>query len=520
MSKLINMPVLQGGLSRRQVLRNGLMLASAAALPTLMPSRVFAQPVRGGKITLATVYPFRAFDPYLTQLVNFPVMQTCYSWLLSAGADMLPHPDGAESWEMSADNTSVTVRLRPGRFHSGKAISSDDLIAAVDRALDSTQTNSLHGSTAILVKQAVKLDDLTVRFDLTQAFPESTVTDWMIRVPIVDAEFNNPDALLQAPAGSGPFVLVDNQPGTSMLLRRNEHYWQEGKPYLDEIEYRFFESQNAMVAALQSGGIDGALFVTASLIRPLEMDFEVIPGFRGAQVGLMYLQADKGPFDNKFLRQAMLHSVDRERVVRDAYFGRSEPAHSVFGPVSPANLPKFADAVAYDLDRAAELIKRAGVWAASVSIPASDPARLQVAQIMQADLATIGFDLQIKSADQTSFAADYRGGRNDATMSATGNSLRTPWMVTNDAALSTGEGNFLWGGKPPAAWVEAISEAQQAVRDEVVLASYERMNEVLLDEAWAIPLNVWQNNFVVSRSLQGMSLNPLDMFSLTEAYLA
>jgi peptide/nickel transport system substrate-binding protein len=421
---------------------------------------------------------------------------------------------------MSADNTSVTVRIRPGKFHSGKPIGADDIVAGVTRALDDTQTNSLNGSTRILVRQAEKLDDLTVRFDLTQAFPESTVTDWMLRFPIVDKDFNNPDALLQAPAGSGPFALAENEPGTRMLLRRNESYWQEGKPYLDEVEYRFFESQNALVAALQSGGIEGALFVTASLIRPLEMDFNVVRGFRGAQVGLMYLQADKPPFDNKLLRQAMLHAVDRDRVVRDAYFGQSEPALSVFGPVSPASLPEFDDYVAYDLGRAGDLIKQSGVTAASVSIPSSDPARFQVAQIMQADLATVGFDLQIKSADQTTFAADYRGGRNNSTMSATGNSMRTPWMVTNDAALSTGEGNFLWGGRPPAAWLDAVTQAQHAVTDADVLASYRQMNQVLLDEAWAIPLNVWQNNFILARPLQGLSINPLDMFSLTDAYLA
>ena len=37
------------------------------------------------------------------------------------------------------------------------------------------------------------------------------------------------------PIGTGPFKFVSINPGQSSQVKRNPHYWQSGKPYVDEV---------------------------------------------------------------------------------------------------------------------------------------------------------------------------------------------------------------------------------------------------------------------------------------------
>ena len=46
----------------------------------------------------------------------------------------------------------------------------------------------------------------------------------------------NPD-FGQHPVGSGPHTFVSWAPGDKWTYGRNENYWQEGLPYLDNLEY-------------------------------------------------------------------------------------------------------------------------------------------------------------------------------------------------------------------------------------------------------------------------------------------
>src|SRR5690606_39658119 len=84
--------------------------------------------------------------------------------------------------------------------------------------------------------------------------------DWSSDVCSSDLS-NTPAQLEHEPAGSGPFTLADYRRDQRLVLEKNPDFWDSGKPYLDEVEYRFFTDEDALIAGLESGSVDGAAYI-------------------------------------------------------------------------------------------------------------------------------------------------------------------------------------------------------------------------------------------------------------------
>src|SRR5882757_537088 len=58
------------------------------------------------------------------------------------------------------------------------------------------------------------------------------------------------------PAGSGPFKFLSYEPRSAIKFERNPHYFQEGKPYFDAMEYRIIPDITALTNAVTSGEVN------------------------------------------------------------------------------------------------------------------------------------------------------------------------------------------------------------------------------------------------------------------------
>ena len=99
--------------------------------------------------------------------------------------------------------------------------------------------------------------------------------------------------------------------------------------------FRFFTSPAAATNALASGAIDVLAYPPrdASL---LEGRFEIISGYPGAATMLLRVSTKTAPFDNKTVRQALQHAINRDRIVKEVLYDFGGPALLPFGPNSPA----------------------------------------------------------------------------------------------------------------------------------------------------------------------------------------
>ena len=175
----------------------------------------------------------------------------------SKGVELIPGL--AESWEVSADGAKWVFSLRRGvTWHDGEDFTADDVVATVERLLDTDG--------GIYVRQAPmrdifrgvrKIDDYTIEID-TGEF-NSVAFSYLSshQMPILPAHYivgSDPasgtyeerwtdfDRLHeengQLMVGTGPFVMTEWTPEDILVLTRNESYWRRDDdgsqlPYLD-----------------------------------------------------------------------------------------------------------------------------------------------------------------------------------------------------------------------------------------------------------------------------------------------
>src|SRR5699024_4647867 len=78
-----------------------------------------------------------------------------------------------------------------------------------------------------------KIDDRTLQISFTSTLDPG----WglmKISAPIYSSEYPE-DKLASAPNGLGPFKMVDYVPGSKVKLVKFDDYYEDGKPYLDEL---------------------------------------------------------------------------------------------------------------------------------------------------------------------------------------------------------------------------------------------------------------------------------------------
>ena len=313
-----------------------------------------------------------------------------------------PQPVLAESWESNADNTEWTIYLREGiLFHDGTPFTAQ---IAADNLLS---THEEYSPIATL-DHIETVDDLTLKIYLTSPTPSlmSILSDYPT-AEFAPATFEQQDAEIPVPYGTGPYKFVDYIDGEKIVLERNENYW--GEPAKTErIIYYYIPDANTRIMALQSGEID-AIADVGSII-PSQGDLinqtEGLSLYTQDVVTTHYLffNNDKAPLDNQVLRQAISMAIDRDLIVAEAVYGYGLPAVSNITQLASKWVNSEAKPV-YDLEQAKELAasvlgdERLELTFVISNSLANRWPYAEIAQIMQYELAEIGIDLDIQAVE-------------------------------------------------------------------------------------------------------------------------
>jgi peptide/nickel transport system substrate-binding protein len=473
---------------------------------------------RGGRLAVGIGTSLADFDPYNHLAVNFPMMATLYSYLISYDDEYQPSPDLATEWSMAADNLSATIKLREASFHDGSPVTAEDVVAGVKRALDPA-TGLSQTATASIIKEATAVDASTVKLTFVKATAESRLLDFMYWFPVVQAAKNSAEALKQSAAGSGPFVLDSYAPGDRLVLKRNEEYYADGRPYLDELEIRFFDNQDALVGALRGRSVKGALALDARHNTQLQNDYTVIKGAPGALISLFRMNPLRPPFDNKMVRQAIARAIDRDRLIKEVQRGVGQPVYTSYPPNSLAFDASLLSQQSFDLTAAKQLLDASGGQKSAVaSVAATDSGNVTALQIIQEDLKKIGFDLRLETLDTATVNARYLDGSLQCVIRASSNAYSSPMGVLQDSAFRLAN-NALWKDKLPAAYVDAVRRLDESATPEQVLAASKVLNAVLVDEAWAVGMYTVDALSVFDKSVRGFARNPADHPVFTDTHL-
>ncbi len=301
----------------------------------------------------------------------------------------------AEEVTPNSKATSWTIRLRPGvTWHNGKPLTAEDVIYTFQQI---TNPKSPAPGAPLLARIDVanmkKVDNLTVQVPCHT--PYSTLRDaiagWYFNVIPVGY---NP----KVPIGTGPFKASKFTPGVESVFLRNENYWQEGLPYLDELTITDYSSETAQINALLSNEADVVDVLSAASIQAVHNGGSQILLSKTSGFTPLYMRRDAAPFNDVRVSQAMRLVCDRPEMLKVIFGGNGILGNDIYGYADPAYDHEIPQRV-QDIDKAKSLLKAAGQQNLEVTLTAAPIAQgtVQLAQVFaqQASLAGIKVNVDL-----------------------------------------------------------------------------------------------------------------------------
>jgi peptide/nickel transport system substrate-binding protein len=491
------------------------------AAPTAAPAApAGGQPKRGGRLVVGQVGDNSVFEPFIQQPTTFPFLENLFTSPIRYDAEIKPHPSLAESWQLSNDGKSISMKLRQGvKFNNGREVTAEDVNFSVDRAKD-PKVGSLFRPQAMLVTRTENPDKYTAVWHFDSPFPGAF--DLLARQWVVDKDNVNDNDFKKRSVGSGPFIWTEWQPGEQALMKRNPDYWEKDLPYLDEIQVRSFGDANALAANLEAGAVDIIARLPTTEVARLKQN-TTLQVFQ-PPVRLFYdvlLQSIKPPFNNKLLRQAINWSIDRERFVRTSLAGLSQPTAQPFPPHSWAWFPELDKTYTFDLDKARDLVTKAGypdgLDVTCMTVSARQKELRDLAQIIAADLAKINVRVKIEDVEPAVYDPRHLGGEFEMAMHNYGRANLDPsTMFRGAAAWHAGTGMTKFDTPDYRRLIEdAESSYEQAERK----PKYKKLIEYIQDESFVIPVAPNPEFYVMRSRVQGFTTDGESNMSMRQTWL-
>lgn len=373
-------------IDRREFLRTATLLGVSASAAMVMAGRARpaqAQdtspqetPKTGGSIRIENKNA--SADPaVMTSIDSSNATRQTLEYLTETGADNITRPYLLESWKPSDDLRSWTLNLRKGvTWQDGRDFTADDVVWNIQRLLKDETGSSVLGLMKDYMLDETKVADGTVSHALWDANAIEKVDDHTIRLNLKAAQIAVPEhlfhysfAMVDPTAspnfraginGTGPFRVVEANPGSSAVYEANQSYWGQ-RAYVDRLEFVDYGDERAAVpAALLSGQIQGMLTAEPHQMPLLRSQpnlqlYEVLTG----DGPCLRFRVDQKPFDDPRVRLALKLAVDNAAIVKLVLgdMGTAGEDHMV-APVHPEyfGLPPFTP----DIARAKQLLAEAG----------------------------------------------------------------------------------------------------------------------------------------------------------------
>ncbi|MGC8904325.1 peptide ABC transporter substrate-binding protein [Thermus sp.] len=351
---------------------------------------------------------------------------------------------------------------------------------------------------------------------------------------------------------SGPFKLKRWVPGNSIEMERNPNFpiKPEGgeSKYVQKVVYRFIQNTNSLLVAVIGGGIDATSSVSLTFDQarsrqltsraPGRFDIWFVPGAIWEHIDINKFEncqvvKDLG-LNDKRTRQALLHALNREGLVKAFFDGLQPVAHTWIAPVNPLfnpNVKKYE----FDLKKAEALLAEMGwkkgpdgilqrtVGGRTVRFEieyvttAGNAIRERTQQFFAEDLKKIGIAVKINNAPSAVvFSDDYIQRASEckwtgmfefawvSNLAEDGSLFQYKNLNTNTIQVPTKENNYQ--GQNIGGWrndefdrltSQGVLEFDEAKRKQL----FARAQEIWAEELPALPLYFRANPYVVRKGL-------------------
>ena len=368
----------------------------------------------GGVLRMNEVEDFRNLFPLdITEVTSLRIANQMYEGLVKLSqTDLSVVPALAESWSKNQDATVWTFKIRKGvKFHDdecfkggeGRVISAKDFKWCFDKLCEASPHNQMFNLT---FKDRVKgaeeyfystiqknpltddgvsgvkvIDDYTLEITLDNPFAgflNILAMPGCYLFPKEAYQKYGEDGMRIKAVGTGSFMLKTMKEGEAVILERNPDYWAQDAdgnqlPYLDAVRFSFMKEKKQEFLEFKKGNLDMLYRIPTENIQDILSDLDnakqnkpfvlqISPAMNIFYYGFLH---PVKPFNDKRVRLAFNHAIDRQKIVDYTLKGEGIPA--TYGIVPPA--PNFASkgynfkglkGYSYDPDLAKKYLDEAG----------------------------------------------------------------------------------------------------------------------------------------------------------------
>ncbi len=411
----------------------------------------FAEP--GGKISMySSQYP-KSFNYQIDgNVFSREIFRLMFEQLLKMDPVTLEDAPGlANKWEISGDKKEFTFWLDPkAKWSDGKPITTEDVIWSFEAAKN---PDHLTGSLQTVMKRLTKIEKVGGNgFKIT-----ATEVHWKNLLACTSfyvlpkhwwegQDFNKVN--FEFPVVSGPYSLGEvNEPNFARLEKR-EDYWNAGAPSIkgelnfDTVEYRFYSQRDIAFEAFKKNEVDVfAIYTSSRWVKETKGDrfdknwivkqsvYNQHPlGFQGFAMNMR-----KKPFDDKRVRKALAHLLDRNRINSTMMFNQYILSNSFWADLWDADHPNPNTLIEFNVDKARALLKEAG-WIVNadtgklekdgkpfvITFLTRTPTTTKYLLIYEEALNDVGIDLKIDQKDWAAWTRDMDEFNYDMTWASWG----------------------------------------------------------------------------------------------------
>lgn len=476
----------------------------------------------------------QSLDPQIqNDTTSEQVVKMLYNTLLKFEDDGTVVGDLAESWSVSEDKLTWTFNLKQGvKFHNGKELTSADVKATFDRALNA-EAGGLRTTEIIKMFTAVEAPDpytVTITTDGPYGPMESLMCN--MSLGIMDADYIEQYGLdlgtsVEGENGTGPFKVVSWERDQEIVVERFDDYF--GTPAkLQTVVYTVIPEAASRVIALETGEVDVIDKPTNEDLERLEADTENFTVLRKPTISqrLFRFGCNDPIISNTKVRQAIVYAIDRQAIIDALFTGSAYPSTAPLAPVTFG----YSDLgeIEQDLELAKSLLAEAGYpdgFDTKIVTTERYQNGIELAEIISQQLAEIGINAKIEVWEWSALSASWNGITADEFdqpifIMGAGPSMRDAdgglrgLYTTSETGLNDRNYGFYSNAEVDALIEQGMQETDQQKRVEI----YKEAMEILYRED---PVAFWLFDMyglaITSSKVEGVTLSPISTITFENA---
>lgn len=491
--------------NRLNTIVSGLLLAQLS----LFAGSSYVQAASEKSLIVGRYAPVESFDIANVFDVSVYTADQIFEPLYIVGEDGKPAPWLALSAVSDNDGLVWTFKLRPGvKFSDGKDLRAEDVVFTLERHLKNA------GGIPLLapITSITAPDQNTVVIKLKEAYPALLSDISAVSNGIMPANFagQTEENFFRNPVGTGPFVLESWEPGGTVTLKKNPHYWQSEKPYYDELAFTVLPDENQRVQQLLAGQIDVIDNLPPVRFAELSKNPDIsVSRSESWIIQILQFNTKDPHFSDVHVRRAVNLAIDRKALASATSFKTSDAATSLVPPTVDFFEAKVSEP---GIDAAKQELSQSAFpngFSTTILLPGGDQVRSQQAQIIQSQLAKIGIKVDIISLDpavvrEKTHAGDYALRLQESISDVSDPNIFLTYHVSPEDGGSDSYWTFYNNPHLNTILRQARVEQNEKLRGDL----YREAQDIIATDVPIIPL-VYQSRLVATRSnLTGVEAIP------------